>query len=113
MTKFANVSFTTQEAPKPEGVVVGGFSVSLTQAGLPIGTPVVLAASGPVQFTVAVAGDYTVQVVRVAESGEAISAVVESAAFNVPQEMILVPFEVTVTLSDSMDVPAVVAVAVA
>jgi hypothetical protein len=111
MTKFANVSIETQESPKPEGVVVGGYSVSLMLAGSPVQNQVVADVVAAVVFQIDAAGDYTVQALRIAESGEAISATVESAVFTIAPDMILVPVSVTVNLSDSMEVPVAVAVA--
>lgn len=113
MTKFANVSFEVEDAQAPEGIVVGGFSVSLMSLGNLVQNQVV-AEAGPVVFSIDAAGDYTVQVCRVAESGEAISTSAESAVFTVSPEIVMmgVPVTVTVTLSDAMEVPTGVEVAV-
>jgi hypothetical protein len=119
MSKVATVSFTTQPAPKPSGVEIGGFDVKLlskdptgasTQVGATINVP---DETKPVTITIADAGDYAVSVVRVAVSGDAVSAAVESPVFTVPPDMIAVPLNVTVVLGDPMAVPATVAATVA
>lgn len=115
MTKTANVIFTTQKQDRPEGVVVGGFLVSLLLSGVVVGSPVTVAdAAAPVVFTLTNPGDYTVSVVRVAASGEAISPVVQSTVFTVIPDQIDVPLSVSVFLSElaTVDVPVAVAVAV-
>lgn len=118
MSKIASVVFTTQKQDAPHGVVMGGFSVSLMLAGVIVGSPVVVAdAAVPVTFSIDVPGDYTVDVVRIAESGERVSPVVTSTVFTVAPAQIDVPLSVTVVLGDppaapKVDVPAAVAVAV-
>ncbi len=118
MSKIASVLFTTQKQDQPHGVVMGGFSVSLMLAGALVGSPVIVASAGePVTFTIDVPGDYTVDVVRIAQSGEAVSPVVSSGVFTIAPLQIDVPMTVTVVLGDppaapKVDVPAAVAVAV-
>lgn len=118
MSKIASVLFTTQKQDQPQGVVMGGFSVSLMLAGVLVGAPVIVASAGePVTFTIDVPGDYTVDVVRIAQSGEAVSPVVSSGVFTIAPLQIDVPMTVTVVLGDppaapKVDVPAAVAVAV-
>lgn len=118
MSKIASVLFTTQKQDQPHGVVMGGFSVSLMLAGVIVGAPVVVTSAGaPVTFTIDVPGDYTADVVRIAESGEAVSPVVSSGVFTVAPLQIDVPMTVTVMLGDppaapKVDVPVAVAVAV-
>lgn len=118
MSKIASVLFTTQKQDQPQGVVMGGFSVSLMLAGALAVPPVIVASAGePVTFTIDVPGDYTVDVVRIAQSGEAVSPVVSSGVFTIAPLQIDVPMTVTVVLGDppaapKVDVPAAVAVAV-
>lgn len=113
MTKLATMVFTTQKQDKPEGVVVGGYSVSLMLAGVLVGEPRIVAdASVPIVFPIQPGLGYTIEVVRVAETGEAVSPVASSAPFDVAQDQIDVPLTVTVMIGEVplIDVPANVAV---
>ena len=110
MTKYANVSFSTQLQDTPDGVVVGGYAVSLMKDGAPVQALSVGNSLTPIQFVITAPGVYSVQVVRVAESGENVSPVAESAVFTVAPDQITVPLTVTVALADTIDVPAVVTV---
>jgi hypothetical protein len=111
MSKLASVTFTTQLQDKPEGVIVGGFLVALVKAGAVVDSKTVADNAAPVEFNITTPGDYTVQVTRVAESGENISPTVSSDQFTVAPDQILVPLAVTVTVGDLMAVPAQVTVA--
>jgi hypothetical protein len=116
MSKIGTVVFTTQKQDKPEGVVVGGYSLVLMLAGAPVGEPtIVVDASAPVKFVVTAPGDYTVSVTRIAESGEAISPTIVSNTETVTPDQIDVPLTITLMMSEAptVDVPAEVALAVA
>jgi hypothetical protein len=111
MSKIANVTFTTQLQDKPEGAVVGGYSVVLSKAGAAVETKVVPDNVTPVQFDIASPGDYTVQVARVdSNTGVNISPVVESAPFTIVPDQIEVPLAITVTVAETIAVPAEVTV---
>ena len=102
MTQSAQVSFETQKADAPVGLILGGFAVSLMLAGAVISAITVTDKTTPIAFDVVPGTGYTVQVQRVATDGSAVLAPVSSAPFDVavpPPEQIDVPLSVTVVLS--------------
>lgn len=101
MTQTASASFETQTVDKPAGVGdLGGYLVSLMQAGVVIGLAVSVAdKTVPVSFPIPAAGDYTVQVQRVDVSGVAVLAPASSAPFTVAPEQIEIPLSVTVIVA--------------
>lgn len=115
MNKQATVTFTTQEVDQPQGVVVGGFAVSLLLAGALVGEPMVVTDQrAPIAFTISQPGEYAVGVCRVAQSGEPCSATVMSDPFIVAVDKMSVPLVVTISIGDvpRIDVPVAVDVVV-
>lgn len=120
INKIAEVKLETKSVDAPAGVEIGGDSVTLFLDGDAIGTPQIIKAESVSPDTIAAsfnidkAGSYTVQMWRVAASGEAISDAITSNAVVVTPDQILVPSVVTLAIRDAtIQVPAAVSLAVA
>lgn len=113
--KIASASFTTVDVVAPVGVTAGGFVATLMLGGVAVGIPAPVELGASATFTITEPGTYTIEVARVSDSGENMASPASSAPFVVEADilMISVPLAVTVTLSDAVEVPGSVAVAVA
>lgn len=109
MNKLAVATFTTVKQDAPEGIEVGGFTVTLMSGETTISSQDVANLDAPVSFEINAPGKYFVTAVRVAIDGTAVSPVVASEEFELVLAQIDVPATITVTLSDitpTIDVPA-------
>jgi len=114
MMKLATATFTVTLKPLPPGVVPGDYQVMLTRQKAIVEIKTVPDETVPVSFTIETQGVYAVQVVRMDASGGQIGAGVVSAPFVVTEEMVAVPFSVSVSVSDlvAAQLPASVSVQV-
>jgi len=104
-TKIATVGFTTQQVPKPAGVVPAGYMVWLTESNATVAMENVGPDDRLVQFTISSPGIYTAHVVRMDTSGNSIGSSASSDPFVVTEDMVDVPFVVTVNVADAVAVP--------
>ena len=104
-TKIATVGFTTQEVPKPAGVVPAGYMVWLTESNATVGMENIGPDDRTAQFTISSPGVYTAHVVRMDSNGNSIGSSASSDPFVVTEDMVEVPFVVTVNVAEPVAVP--------
>lgn len=104
-TKIASVGFTTQEVPKPEGAVPAGYMVWLTESSATVAMENLGPDDRAAQFTISSPGVYTAHVVRLDSNGGSIGSSASSDPFVVTEDMVEVPFVVTVNVSEPVAVP--------
>lgn len=104
-TKIALATWTVQQVPNPQGVMLDGYMAWLTKANVTQEMQTVDADTHSVTFTITQAGTYTVHVVRMDTQGNTFGSSASSDPFVVTEDMVDVPLTVTVTLADPVSVP--------
>jgi hypothetical protein len=107
-TKIATVGFSVQQVPKPSGVVPAGYMVWLTDSNATVAMENLGAEDRVAQFTISSAGVYTAHVVRLDSTGGSIGSSASSDPFIVTEDMVDVPFIVTVNVADAVAIPKAV-----
>ena len=107
-TKIATVGFTTQQVPKPDGAVPAGYMVWLTESNATVAMENIGPDDRAVQFTISSPGVYTAHVVRMDSTGGSIGSSASSDPFIVTEDMVDVPFVVTVNVADAVAIPKAV-----
>ena len=107
-TKIATVGFTTQQIPKPDGAVPAGYMVWLTESNATVAMENIGPDDRAVQFTISSPGVYTAHVVRLDSGGGSIGSSASSDPFVVTEDMVDVPFVVTVNVADAVAIPKAV-----
>jgi hypothetical protein len=105
LTKIAAVAFTTHQIQKPPGVVPAGYMAWLTQNNATVGMVQLPATANSCTFTITEPGVYVARVVRVSDDGSSIGPAAESDPVIVTEEMVEVPFTVTLTIADAVATP--------
>ena len=104
-TKIATVGFTTQQVPKPSGAMPAGYMVWLTESNATVAMENIGPDDRAAQFTISSPGVYTAHVVRLDSTGGSIGSSASSDPFVVTEDMVEVPFVVTVNVADAVAVP--------
>lgn len=107
-TKIATVGFSVQQVPKPSGVIPAGYMVWLTESNVTQAVENIGPDDRTVQFTIASPGVYTAHVVRMDSTGGSIGSSASSDPFIVTEDMVDVPFVVTVNVADAVAIPKAV-----
>lgn len=110
MNKIADVVFTTQQIPLPDGQTPAGYLAWMTRDNQTADMQNLPATARTCQFVITAPGTYVVRVVRVDNTGASIGVSAESEPFEVTASMVEVPLDVFVTVGDSVATPAKVKV---
>ena len=111
-TKIATVAFTTHQIPKPTGVVPAGYMAWLARNNVTVGMLNLAATATHCTFVIEEPGEYIARVVRVSTTGDSIGPSAESEPVVVSEEMVEVPFAVTLVVQDAVATPKNVTVGV-